>query len=246
MPVPQDTQPLQPTTAKERVLQTLAQWLVDGTLEPGERLYDEQLSRYFQVSRTPVREALQVLAEKGLVEILPGRGTRVTPIDLASLRQSYPLLSHLHGYAVRLAFPLVNDEVIRELKARNLELYHCLSTGDQLRTQAADEQFHQVLLDLAANKYLSAFISDLSIHIARTEVHARHKLDKNEQQGSYHEERLQRIGAHNRAHAAAMGIEPYQEHDNQRREPKGNMPKARRSPQREPARFFLHGKLPCP
>ena len=41
MPVPQDTQPLQPTTAKERVLQTLAQWLVDGTLEPGERLYDE-------------------------------------------------------------------------------------------------------------------------------------------------------------------------------------------------------------
>ena len=83
MPVPQDTQPLQPTTAKERVLQTLAQWLVDGTLEPGERLYDEQLSRYFQVSRTPVREALQVLAEKGLVEILPGRGTRVTPIDLA-------------------------------------------------------------------------------------------------------------------------------------------------------------------
>lgn len=170
MPVPQDTQPLQPTTAKERVLQTLAQWLVDGTLEPGERLYDEQLSRYFQVSRTPVREALQVLAEKGLVEILPGRGTRVTPIDLASLRQSYPLLSHLHGYAVRLAFPLVNDEVIRELKARNLELYHCLSTGDQLRIQAADEQFHQVLLDLAANKYLSAFISDLSIHIARTEV----------------------------------------------------------------------------
>ena len=122
------------------------------------------------MSRTPVREALQVLAEKGLVEILPGRGTRVTPIDLASLRQSYPLLSHLHGYAVRLAFPLVNDEVIRELKARNLELYHCLSTGDQLRTQAADEQFHQVLLDLAANKYLSAFISDLSIHIARTEV----------------------------------------------------------------------------
>ena len=76
MPVPQDTQPLQPTTAKERVLQTLAQWLVDGTLEPGERLYDEQLSRYFQVSRTPVREALQVLAEKGLVEILPGRGSR--------------------------------------------------------------------------------------------------------------------------------------------------------------------------
>ena len=119
MPVPQDTQPLQPTTAKERVLQTLAQWLVDGTLEPGERLYDEQLSRYFQVSRTPVREALQVLAEKGLVEILPGRATRVTPIDLASLRQSYPLLSHMHGYAVRLAFPLVNDEVIRELEADN-------------------------------------------------------------------------------------------------------------------------------
>lgn len=170
MPIPQDTAPLQRLNAKERVLQTLSLWLVDGTLEPGERIYDEELSRYFQVSRTPVREALQVLAEKGLVEILPGRGTRVAPIDLEELRQSYPLLSHLHGFAVRLAFDKVDGEVVRRLEARNQALRQCIANGSLLDIQEADRRFHQELIDLAANKYLAAIIDDLSIHINRTET----------------------------------------------------------------------------
>ena len=170
MPIPQDTAPLQRPNAKERVLHTLSQWLVDGTLEPGERIYDEEISRYFQVSRTPVREALQVLAEKGLVEILPGRGTRVAPIDLEALRQSYPLVSHLHGYAVRLAFPRVDGAVLSRLAARNRELQQCIASGSLLEVQAADRRFHQELIDLAGNKYLSAIISDLAIHMDRTEM----------------------------------------------------------------------------
>ena len=170
MPIPQDTLPALPATAKERVFQSLRRWLADGTLEPGERLYEDQLSRYFHVSRTPVHEALQLLAEKGLVEILPGRGTRVTPIDLAELRQCYPLISHLHGYAVRLAFDRVNSQVLERLHQLNQHLQECIASEDLLKTQEADRQFHQIFLDLADNRYLSAMITDLAIHINRTEL----------------------------------------------------------------------------
>ncbi len=170
MPIPQDTAPLARPNAKERILQTLSAWLVDGTLEPGERLYDEELSRYFEVSRTPVREALQVLAEKGLVEILPGRGTRVAPIDPEELRQSYPLLSHLHGFAVRLAFDKIDEEVLARLEERNQVLYRLLKEGTLPQIQEADRLFHQEFIDLAANKYLAAVIDDLSLHIYRSET----------------------------------------------------------------------------
>lgn len=170
MPIPQQSEPIERVNAKERVLQTLSVWLVDGTLEPGERIYDEELSKFFHVSRTPVREALQVLSEKNLVEILPGRGTRVAPIDLADLSQSYPLLSHLHGFAVRLAFDKITPAVIEGLEMRNEHLRQVIETGSLIEVQQADRLFHQELLTLAANKYVSAYIDDLSIHINRTET----------------------------------------------------------------------------
>lgn len=170
MPIPQQNEPIERINAKERVLQTLSAWLVDGTLEPGERIYDEELSKYFQVSRTPVREALQVLSEKNLVEILPGRGTRVAPIDLNDLSQSYPLLSHLHGFAVRLAFDRITPDILTGLESRNEQLSKVIADGTLTEVQEADRLFHQDLVALAENKYLSAYIDDLSIHINRTET----------------------------------------------------------------------------
>ena len=124
----------------------------------------------FTSAAPPVHEALQLLAEKGLVEILPGRGTRVTPIDLDELRQCYPLISHLHGYAVRLAFDRINSQVLERLHQLNQHLQECIASEDLLKTQEADRQFHQVFLDLADNRYLSAMITDLAIHINRTEL----------------------------------------------------------------------------
>lgn len=187
MPIPQEPSFFERVNAKERVLQTLSSWLVDGTLEPGERIYDETLSKYFHVSRTPVREALQTLSEKGLVEIVPGRGTRVAPIDLEDLRQIYPLLSHLHGFAVHLAFDRVTPEIIGELERRNEALRQVLAEGDLPTIREADQQFHQILISLAENKYLSAYLDDLTLHTDRTEAQFFKKSAFREQSVEGHE-----------------------------------------------------------
>ena len=92
MPIPVKKESLPRTTAKERIYTTLRQWIIDGTLEPDERLNDVELAQYFAVSRTPVREALQLLREQKLVNVVPSSGTYVAPIDLQDMRYVYELL----------------------------------------------------------------------------------------------------------------------------------------------------------
>jgi len=69
---------LQPRSLVELVTARLRAEILSGALEPGERLVEEQLTQLFQISRAPLREALRLLAEQGLVEHLPRRGVRVT------------------------------------------------------------------------------------------------------------------------------------------------------------------------
>lgn len=170
MPIPQGNLPDKQKKAKDRVLETLSQWIAEGVLEPGERLYDEELSTYFSVSRTPVREALQVLEEKGFVEILPGRYTRVTQMDPEDLKKLYPLLSHLHGIALTMAFPRIGAAEIERLESYNQELDRQLSRGNLEGARSADQRFHALVMELADNHYLSDFIRQLSLHAYRAET----------------------------------------------------------------------------
>ncbi len=170
MPIPQEQIAVERLSAKERVLQTLSRWIVDGTLEPGERIYDEELSKYFHISRTPVREALQVLSEKRLVEVLPGRETRVAPIDPQELEQIYPMLAHLHGFAVKLAFPKITPQVLASLEEKNLFLAQMLKDHKQVNFKQMDRQFHQILVSLASNCYLEKYLDDLQLHADRAEL----------------------------------------------------------------------------
>jgi DNA-binding GntR family transcriptional regulator len=73
MPVPKHFSSPMRITAKERALSQIQKWIIDGTLQPGEKLLDAELAESLAVSRTPVREALQLLEVQGLVEMHPGR-----------------------------------------------------------------------------------------------------------------------------------------------------------------------------
>ena len=64
MPIPVKQQAEERLTAKALVYKTLREWITDGTLQPGEQIYDQEIAKYFNVSRTPVREAMQLLADQ--------------------------------------------------------------------------------------------------------------------------------------------------------------------------------------
>jgi DNA-binding GntR family transcriptional regulator len=102
---------------RDEVFLRLLDAIVDGDLLPGEQLYDAEIERWVGVSRTPVREALNQLATMGLVEILPQRRTRVTPIEPVRLRELVLTVGVLVAGVVRDATPLLTDDDRQRLAA---------------------------------------------------------------------------------------------------------------------------------
>lgn len=171
MPVPAQKEPMLRTTAKERVYRTLRQWIIDGTLEPDERLNDEELARYFAVSRTPVREALQLLREQKLVTIIPASGTFVAPIDIQDMHYAYELLTCLHSFALELCIHRIARADVSRLRALNDHMLECIERGDVQATREADFEFHRALCQLTENPYLVGYSDQLMLQMMRNENH---------------------------------------------------------------------------
>ena len=98
MPIPTDhAKPLR-ISAKDNAFNQLQQWIIDGTLHPGEKLNDTELAGALGVSRTPIRESLQLLEVQGFVKMYPGKATQVTEVDKESITDLLPLSLHCKHY----------------------------------------------------------------------------------------------------------------------------------------------------
>lgn len=137
MPVP-ITETVSPRRLiRDEVFLRLLDAIVDGDLTPGEQLYDAEIEKWVGVSRTPVREALNQLASMGLVEIMPQKRTRVTPIDPARLRGLIETVGTLLHGVVRDATELLTDDdkaTLRDFAAR-------AASGDDLSALVRDKSF---------------------------------------------------------------------------------------------------------
>lgn len=171
MPIPIEQKPMVRTTARERVYKTLQQWIVNGTLLPDERLNDADLAKYFSVSRTPVREALQMLAEQKLVKMVPSSGTFVAPIDLKDMAYVYELLGGLQTFAIELGIDRATPEQLEVLRRVNETFFKYAQQGDAEKTMDADWAFHHCIAELSENHYLITYTEQLMMQAHRNEMH---------------------------------------------------------------------------
>jgi len=104
------------TTKADEIALVLEQAIVSGELEPGQVLRQEELSERFDVSRTPVREALRRLAALGLVSFIPNRGVRVRTITMEELREAFLVRAELESLATEIAAPRFTEAALRELE----------------------------------------------------------------------------------------------------------------------------------
>jgi DNA-binding GntR family transcriptional regulator len=137
--------------ATRRIFQDLAERITGWELQSGARMTERELSQEYQVSRTPVREALLLLEQAGLVEATPSRGYVVRAFDLAAIDQIYVVRAALETLAVSLAAAAVNTEAFAELK-RLTEA----SGSDELR-----EEFHERLAELSGNAELARILREI-------------------------------------------------------------------------------------
>src|SRR6059036_3974410 len=105
------------STKADDIARLLEDEIVAGVIPPGTVLRQEQLSERFDVSRTPVREALRRLAALGLVSFVPNRGVRVRTLSREELREAFLVRAELEGLATELATPRMTDEGLAALDA---------------------------------------------------------------------------------------------------------------------------------
>ena len=169
MPIPKKKKSDRPKTAKERVYSEVRDWIIDGTLQPEEKLSDQEISQYFSVSRTPVREALQLLADQRLINIYPGKETKVAPVNMTEARTNYKLMAELHALALEMAYPKLDESDIRELQRIDQSFAIAEEKGDTDLVELLDDQFHGMFLRMADSPFFEEFSGILKIHIMRIE-----------------------------------------------------------------------------
>lgn len=146
---------LQPQSLVELATAKLRAEILSGALVPGERLVEEQLTQRFQISRAPLREAMRLLAEQGLVEHLPRRGVRVTTYSQRDFDELFAVRDALERFAVS----LLHDRPAEELDLTPLEnaltdLRSAAERGDRLAASNAHRAFHLTLVALAGSRQL--------------------------------------------------------------------------------------------
>jgi len=150
---------LAPQALYERVAERLRERIFQRQLEPGSWIDEQKLSGEFGISRTPLREALKVLAAEGLVTMKVRRGAYVTEMSADDVRQVYRLLSLLESDAAAEVAESGADADIAELRALHDKLEKQMRQRDAYF--AANEQFHLRLLTLAGNRWRLQIVEDL-------------------------------------------------------------------------------------
>lgn len=167
MPIPSDMSKPVRKTAKLHAYHQLLNWIIDGTLQPEEKLNDIELAQALGVSRTPIRESLQLLESQGFVTMQPGRATQVTPVQKDDINHLLPPLASLQALATELAAPHMTDEIIAELESTNQQFADALKAKNFTEALKIDEQFHQLIIDTANNPYISQIVEMLQAHVRR-------------------------------------------------------------------------------
>ena len=132
--------------------------IVDGRLEPGRRLKEEELARELGISRTPVREALLVLQTEGLIESAPNRGATVRAHEPSDLDDLYQLRALLEGFAARLAAARIRESEVGELRASCERFVALRAEDDVVKLVRENVRFHDVILAAARSKRLAQMV----------------------------------------------------------------------------------------
>jgi DNA-binding GntR family transcriptional regulator len=151
----------------EETARVLRELIVDGTLEPGRRLSERDLGGQLGVSRTPLREALRLLAGERLVEVLPRRGARVADLDSALVEDVYPVLACIERLAVDMACRRVTDADLERLAGMLTRMRAIRSRGDKQAFFAISREFHETILHAAENVTLRGMHRQLSGQVRR-------------------------------------------------------------------------------
>lgn len=152
-----------PATLVEVTADRLRDAILSGELAPGEKIVEEQLCADIGISRAPLREALRLLAQQGLVEHLPRRGSRVAEWSPTDILQLFALRNVLERHAIESAIPLPDPG--RDLQPVRAALDRMNAATDALERDDAHRAFHAAVVGLANNRQLDIALEPILLKL---------------------------------------------------------------------------------
>ena len=145
-------------------LQTL---ILNAELKPGTKVPEKHLCELFGVSRTPLREALKVLASYGLVRLEPNRGAWVTQVTIEEVEDVFPVLGALEALSGELACKNITEAEIATVRALHVQMVQSYNDRDLDAYFATNQKIHRAILLAARNETLTTSCQALSLRMQR-------------------------------------------------------------------------------
>ena len=164
--------PIGRTALAVEITNRLRQMILEGQLEPGEKINEKRLTEQFGVSRTPLREALKVLAAEGLLDLIPHRGAVITRQSEAELAEVFRVLATLEGLAGELAAEQAEDAALQEIAALTRDLRRSFEEADRPTYFRINQAIHNAILAAAANDTLLRSHALLAVRVQRARYQA--------------------------------------------------------------------------
>jgi DNA-binding GntR family transcriptional regulator len=158
-----DITPIEQQPLRMIIAEMLRKAIVSGKLRPGTVLVETALAEQMNVSRAPIREAIQILENDGLVETVAYKGKRVKPLTAREVAETYSLREQFEIFAVRRIIESGTDASPLWVHCREMET--AAEAGDREGLTDADESFHRTLIQLADHHLLLSFWSGLYLRI---------------------------------------------------------------------------------
>jgi DNA-binding GntR family transcriptional regulator len=207
--------PLRGTSLHDGVAARLRDQVFERTLAPGSYIDELALAASWQISRTPLREALKVLAAEGLVELVPRRGCRVVELTDADAEQLFPVMAMLEGRCALEATQRASADDLAQLQRLHDGLERHAAAKDVDGYYRVNHEFHSLVQALAANRWLDRATGDLrrfmrlwrgrqlklpgrieaSIHEHRVLLHAMQQRDAPRAERAMHDHLMAQLAA---------------------------------------------------
>ena len=169
------------TLHHEIVVDALRELILEGEIEPRSRVNEVALCERFGISRTPLREAIKLLAAEGLLELLPNRGARVVALSETEIRDILHVIGALEGAAGELACERITDSELKVIEDANEAMVAAWKARDYPTYFALNRRIHDAIMAAAGNSALQSTYRSLSGRVQR----ARFSAQKTDEQWAH-------------------------------------------------------------
>ena len=162
----------------EQVALQLRQMLVEGQIAPGAKLNERELSEVLNVSRTPLREAIKMLAAEGLVELLQNRGAVALQLSRDDVINTFEVMAGLEGQSGELAAKRITDEELSNLQALHFEMLAAYTRRDLSNYYRLNADIHRAINHAAKNPVLTATYNQVNARLQALRFRSNQDGDK--------------------------------------------------------------------